>query len=95
MSAQIFHDEEKKKFFLVLDENAEEECYLAYREEGDVLDFYYTFVPEDYRGHGIASKLVETALEFAKKEGFRVRPTCPFVNDYIQSHEEYKALMPE
>ncbi len=82
----IYHDEDKQKFFIKIDEN---EGHLKYQKDGNVLDFHHTYVPEEFRGHGIASKIVESALEYAKNNNFKVKPTCPFVADYIKRHNEY------
>ena len=87
----IYHDEDNQKFFIKIDG---EESLINYRkEEGQILDLYYTYVPEDFRDQGIASKLVETALEFAKDQNYKVKPTCPFVASYIKAHDEYMNLV--
>ncbi len=86
----IYHDQDNQKFFIRINGN---EGQLKYTKEGELLDFYYTYVPEEFRGKGVASKIVESALTFAWNSGFRVRPTCPFVSDYIKNHEQYLDLV--
>jgi len=51
-----------------------------------------TFVPEEQRNQGIASTIVEHALEFAQREGYTVRPTCPFVKSYIDEHPRFQKI---
>lgn len=85
----IQHDPEAQKFFLALEEN---EGYLLYKEEGDILDLYSTYVPDAFRGEGIAGKLVEAALDHARSNGYQVRPTCPYVATYIERNQEHQDL---
>lgn len=69
-------------------------AYLAYRPVDDRwLDYYSTYVPANLRGRGIAGRIVKVALEFASQEGYRIRPTCSFVADFVERHPEYKALV--
>lgn len=68
--------------------------YLAYNEKADrVLDLVETYVPKDMRGEGVAAQLVTHALEYAKENGYRVIPTCPYVSSFIEKHNEYSHLV--
>lgn len=64
-----------------------------YARAGDRITFTHTEVPEAYRGQGIGEKLVRTTLEEARAEDLTVRPLCPFVKSYIQSHPEFQDLV--
>lgn len=44
-------------------------------------------------GKGVASKLIETALDAAQEEHYQVVPLCPFVSAYIRRHPEYQDLV--
>jgi predicted GNAT family acetyltransferase len=69
-------------------------AYISYRELGGrILDLDHTFVPVARRGAGIASQLTAHALSFARAEGYRVVPSCPFVAAYIDRHPEYRNLL--
>ena len=37
--------------------------------------------------------MVKAALEYAKEEGLKVVPQCPFVRSYIERHKEYESLL--
>lgn len=66
---------------------------LEYRgPAGGVIDYHHTFVPPELRGRGIAGELVEFALGYARDQGLKVRPTCPFVRRIVDSKPEYAAL---
>lgn len=69
-------------------------CVLDFRpKNGDVLEYYRTFVPENLRHNGIASKLTRYALEYAKEHNKKVIPTCSYIKSFIEKNPEYKALI--
>lgn len=70
------------------------EAVIDYREANPgTLDYHHTFVPPALRGGGIASELTAFALNYARDNGFKVRPTCPFTARYIERHPEYASLV--
>jgi len=70
------------------------EAVLEYdAADAKTLDYYHTFVPPALRGGGIASQLTEYALRYARDNGLKVRPTCPFVARYIERHPEFQPLV--
>lgn len=87
----IRHEPAAHRFVADIDGAA---AYITYRElDGSVLDLNHTFVPPALRGGGIASQLTAHALRFARAEGRRVVPSCPFVAAYVQRHPEYRKLL--
>jgi predicted GNAT family acetyltransferase len=64
------------------------------RKDGDIA-FIHTGVPEALSGQGLAGKMANVALEYAKSEGLSVLPRCPFVRAYIRRHPEYQELVSE
>jgi len=85
------HDPTARRFVADLGDGAQ--AILEYRPEGEgVLDYFHTYVPPAFRGRGIAGALVEFALEHARAQGLRVRPTCPFVARVIDSGDTYTDL---
>jgi hypothetical protein len=61
--------------------------------DAKTVDYHHTFVPPALRGGGIASQLAEFALRYARDNGLKVRPTCPFVARYLQRHPEFQPLV--
>ena len=61
--------------------------------DAKTLDYHHTFVPPASRGGGIASRLTEYALSYARDNGLKVRPTCPFVARYLQRHPAFQPLV--
>lgn len=70
------------------------EAVLEYATvDARTLDYHHTFVPPALRGGGIASQLTEYALRYARDNGLKVRPTCPFVASYLERHPEFQSLV--
>lgn len=68
-------------------------AHLSYRRlSPKLLEFYDTYVPEDSRGLGVGTHLVESALDYAKERDIAIEPTCPFVKRVMELSEEYSAL---
>jgi predicted GNAT family acetyltransferase len=67
--------------------------FSAYLLRGETVVFTHTEVDPDAEGRGIGSRLVQGALDDVRRQGRRVVPQCPFVKEYIDSHEEYADLV--
>ncbi len=87
---EITHDIEKQKFFVVIDGF---ESHLEYTQSGNILNFNHTFVPNAHRGKGIAGKLVEAGLNYARENNFKVIPNCSYVASFIEKNDKYKDLL--
>ena len=43
-------------------------------------------------GRGVAGALTRAALEWARAEGWRVDPVCPYVDAWLRRHPEFAGL---
>lgn len=68
-------------------------AYLEYRREPGLLDIVHTEVPGEMKGRGVGGTLAEAALRYARENGLRVVPHCPFVAAYIRRHPEHRDLV--
>jgi uncharacterized protein len=67
---------------------------LTYQERPDgALVFLHTRVPKGMEGHGVAARLAQTALHYARANGATVVVRCPYVAGYIERHQEFKDLI--
>lgn len=91
MELQIEHDKEQHKFYAIVDGK---ESVLHYSTPSKTtLDYYSTFVPNELRGQKIAEQIVIFALEYAKKNNYKVIPSCPYVKKLLERHKEYQNLI--
>jgi predicted GNAT family acetyltransferase len=82
----VVHDKPGHQFFISVDGHR---AYLAYMDLGDqTLDIYRTFVPDALRGRGIAALLTQAALTYAHEQGYRVIPSCSYVETYMQRRRQ-------
>jgi predicted GNAT family acetyltransferase len=64
-----------------------------YQRQGDRLLLTHTEVPPSLQGQGIAGRLVQAALDWARAEGLRVQPLCSYVGAYMRRHPETQDLL--
>jgi uncharacterized protein len=65
----------------------------TYKIASNVITLMHTETPESARGQGIASRLVEGALQTARARGLKVVPRCPFVKLYFDKHPQFRDLL--
>jgi uncharacterized protein len=68
-------------------------AFLEYTRIGATIAYTHTEVPTSLEGHGVAAKLAEHALDFARANALAVVPLCPYVADYIKRHPDYGDLV--
>ena len=87
----VEHDEANHRFGTRL--QGYEAC-LMYRRAGRDIDFYHTYVPEVFRGRGVAEQLCKAGFEYAKANQLTVIPSCSYISDaYLKRHKEYEPLV--
>lgn len=67
-------------------------CELDYTVHVGVMTLTHTGVPDQVGGRGIASELVRTALETARREGWKVIPACSYARVWMERHPEFADL---
>lgn len=61
--------------------------------DGGVLDYRRTFTPPPLRGQGIAREVVLFGLDYARDNGIKIIPTCPYVAKIIRENPSYADLV--
>jgi predicted GNAT family acetyltransferase len=67
-------------------------AFANYRLAPPMVIITHTETPRALRGRGIASELVQGALELIRADGLKVIAGCGFVVDYLHKHPEYADL---
>jgi predicted GNAT family acetyltransferase len=68
-------------------------AFANYRPAPSTVIITHTETPRALRGRGIASELVQGALELIRADGLRVIAGCGFVVDYLRKHPEFADLV--
>jgi predicted GNAT family acetyltransferase len=67
-------------------------AFANYRRTPQAVIITHTEAPRALRGRGIASELVQGALELIRADGNKVIAGCGFVVDYLNKHPEFADL---
>ena len=88
---KVRHDPDNRRFVADVD-GAEATLDYTVRADG-VLDFRRTFTPVPLRGQGIARQVVLFGLEYARANGIRIIPTCPYVAKVVRENPGYEDVV--
>ena len=88
--AAVRNNREQRRFELDVEGQV---AFANYRETPQAVIITHTETPRALRGRGIASELVQGALEMIRADGHKVIAGCGFVMDYLSKHPEYRDLM--
>jgi predicted GNAT family acetyltransferase len=92
MDVEVIDNPDKARFEILAD--GELAGFVLYHLRGTEIAFTHTETDDRFRGHGLASQLVRTALDEARARHLAVLPYCPFVRSWITEHPEYADLVP-
>jgi uncharacterized protein len=76
----VIHQLESQRFIV---QQEGKEAVLAYQIHGNQIDFNSTFVPPEFRGQGIAEKLVRTGIAWAKEQGYELQASCWYAAKFL------------
>jgi len=86
---EIVHNESENRFEAWIEGKF---CKLDYLHDGDTILITHVGVHPEFRGQGIAGKLVQVSLDYAIEKSLRVIPMCSFAAAYIRKHPRYMDL---
>lgn len=85
----ITHEELNKKGEFVVTVDGVRAGEMTYSRASDTLVIVdHTLVEDDFRGRGLASALVRAGVEWARAEGTKILPLCPYAKAYFQRHPD-------
>ena len=86
---EVTHNEAEQRFETWIDGYLSK---LDYIQDGNNFVITHVGVYPELRGQGIAGRIVEVGLEYAKENSLRVVPMCSYAAAYIRKHPEYAEL---
>lgn len=64
--------------------------YIKYQPvSAQVIDVITTYVDDHYRGQGIAGKLFEQLVLFARENHYQIVPSCSYIRKKLESSTDY------
>jgi len=89
-SIPLINNENMQRFEMSIDESV---AFIEYKIKEGVLFLIHTEVPGSLQGKGAGSAIIEKTLQYAKANGFVIKPICPFVLAYLKRHTEWNMLL--
>lgn len=70
------------------EENGKTLAEVTFIGDEDVLTINHTFVDDSLRGQGIASKLLQEAVNEIKRQNKKVQASCSYAVKWLEKHPE-------
>jgi uncharacterized protein len=86
---EIRHDQSSRRFIVDVDGHS---GYLEYEAGSGTMTITHTIVPPAIGGRGIAGRLVQAALAYAREAGLKVDPRCSYADAWMRRHPEFYGL---
>ena len=71
-----------------IEESGNQIAELDFAINGDVINAYHTGVRKEYEGQGIAGKLFDKLVSYAREHGYKIIPTCSYILAKFRRHPE-------
>ncbi len=59
-----------------------------------LVNIDHVFTSPDFRGQGVAGKMMEALLDHLSKQEKKAALTCPYAQRYVAEHEEWNHILP-
>ncbi|WP_022847040.1 MULTISPECIES: GNAT family N-acetyltransferase [unclassified Desulfurobacterium] len=70
----------------------EEEAFVKFKIEQNIIMVTTTYVPESHRGKGIAGKLNAKLVEMAKEKRMKIYPLCEYTRKYLERKQLHELI---
>jgi len=89
---EIKQDEHGRNGAFYIEEDGEWIAEMSYIKsvDGKLMTIDHTEVSEKLRGHGIGEELVARAVNFARENGMKIKPVCPYTRKIMERTSEYQ-----
>ncbi|MEM1557770.1 MAG: GNAT family N-acetyltransferase [Thermoproteota archaeon] len=89
--AKVFRDDES--FYIPLPNS--QRALLKYHLEEERIYVLSTYTPPEYRGMGLASRLMDEVVKFALEKNLKIVPICSYAQRYMDKHPELRDRVTE
>jgi uncharacterized protein len=89
----IQHEHAGHRGAFFLERDGERLAQMTYTVAGSRVIIDHTDVDDRLRGTGTGRKLVEAAVEWARKESTKLMPLCPYAKSVFDKTPEYSDVL--
>ncbi|GAB3925073.1 hypothetical protein GCM10029976_017820 [Kribbella albertanoniae] len=86
-------DAKERSRYEALDADGNLMGFVDYALHPGVISFLHAETLPDFRGRGVAGRIAVQSLDDARALGLRVKPACPYYQDFLAKHTEYADLV--
>jgi uncharacterized protein len=90
---EVRHEEDESRFVIPQAGNVAPAELRYSREIDGTLNLLHTYVPSQIREQGLGGRLVEGAVEHARRHDLKIRPSCPFVRRWFNENPGYGEMI--
>ncbi len=92
MDIKLEQSQSKGSFYM--EENGNRLAEMTFSKAGDRLIIIdHTEVSDALRGTGAGLKLVAAGVDYARKNGLKIMPLCPFAKSVFDRKSEYRDVL--
>ncbi len=67
--------------------------YIEYEIVNNLLYVNKAYTPEEFRGRGIATRIMKEVIEYARENNLKIVPICSFAQYFFQKYPEYRDIL--
>ncbi|MGH1437452.1 MAG: GNAT family N-acetyltransferase [Lewinella sp.] len=80
---QVVNNEGEHRFEITVDDQT---SFAEYLLRKDFVVYPHTVVPKAIGGNGIGEALATYAMNYAREQGLKVKPYCPFIAKFMKDN---------
>ncbi len=90
VNLQLVKNEKENRFEMIVDGST---AIIEYKEFPGKIALVHTEVPPAIEGKGVATAIVEKALNYIEQNNLKLIPLCPVVAAYVKRHPEWNRIV--
>lgn len=94
MDFKILETESETKGSFYIEQEGHKLAEMTYSKAGpEKIIIDHTEVDDSLRGQGVGVQLVHHAVEYARSQGIKILPLCPFAKATLLRHKEWQDVI--
>ena len=90
----VRHLQEADRGAFVIERDGERLAEMTYAgSAGGTVTVDHTHVSDDLRGQGVAKRLVDASVQWARASGTRIIPTCSYARAVFERHADLQDVL--